>query len=134
MKITFKDFKIYLNNDGYSFSEIVHLFNAIRSMDRESRSWVIRWFNKGTLPSEEVEGVTASYLIEECGYKTLNAFIVLDWLKSDPQAAKYFILKIPSTISPSESIGDEIAQYVDEGVITSANISIDEKDALTETD
>lgn len=111
MKVTYKEFESYLKKDGYSAGEIDHLFHAVKAMDRESRMWVLRWFVNGTLPDIEVEGVTAGFLIEKCGYKPLNAFIVLDWLKSDPQAAKYFILKIPSTIAPGDAIGDGISKY-----------------------
>ena len=114
MKITYRDFLAYLKQEGYSDGEAVHLFGAVKSMDRQSRAWVLRWFNKGILPDAMIEGVTASYLINNCGYKPLNAFIVLDWLKTDPQAAKYFVLKIPSTISPSETIGDEMEEYINE--------------------
>ena len=112
MKITYGEFHDYLNNEDYAESEIKHLFNAIRSMDRESILWVIRWFCTGNLPQKEIEGVTAEFLINECKYRPLNAFIILDWLKADPQAAKYFVLKRPSTISPSDSIGQEMEELL----------------------
>lgn len=112
MKITFKEFHNFLCENGCSEAEIRHLFGAVRSMDPESRNWVIRWFCTGELPGQEVEGVTARELIDHYGYKPLNAFIVLDWLKADPQAAKYFLLKIPSTIPPDESIGEEMEKLL----------------------
>lgn len=131
MRIIYREFEEYLKKDGYSSDEIEHLFNAIKSMDRESQEWVLKWFNKGILPQNEIEGVTATYLIEKCGYKPLNAFIVLDWLKTDPQAAKYFVLKIPSTISPSESIGDEIMKFVDGASIKNSKKKIQKNDFIT---
>ena len=131
MRIIYREFEEYLKKDGYSSDEIEHLFNAIKSMDRESQEWVLKWFNKGILPQNEIEGVTATYLIEKCGYKPLNAFIVLDWLKTDPQAAKYFVLKIPSTISPSESIGDEIMKFVDGASIKNSKKKIPKNDFIT---
>lgn len=132
MKLTYKEFELYLKKDGYSAGEIAHLFNVIKAMDKESRIWVIRWFVNGTIPDIEVEGVTASSLIEKYGYKPLNAFIVLDWLKSDPQAAKYFILKIPATISPSDAIGDEMSKYVDTSGLQSVDDIDNKKDFLTD--
>mgnify|MGYP001851198626 CR=1 FL=1 len=132
MKITYKEFEAYLEKAGYSLREIAHLFNAVKSMDRDSRKWVLRWFDNGALPSIEIEGVTASYLVDECGYKPMNAFIILDWLKTDPQAAKYFILKIPSTVSPSESIGEEIIKYIDDKEIKSSITPVDERDFLND--
>ena len=132
MKISYKDFKACLEIDGYSAGEIDHLFNAVKSMDSTSRAWVIRWLNKGMLPDDEIEGVTAAYLIEELKYKPINAFIVLDWLKTDPEAAKYHILKITSPIPPSESVGREMAKYIDEARALSAAESINTQEPLTD--
>lgn len=112
MKIIFKEFCSFLLNEGCTEAEICHLYGAVKSMDAESRSWVIRWFCTSELPEDEIEGITAKYLIDQCGYKPLNAFIILDWLKTDPQAAKYFVLKIPVTISPSDSIGQEVDELL----------------------
>ena len=117
MRISFKEFHRFLSEDDYTDREIRHLFHAVKAMDQESRRWVLRWFNQGSYPDQEVEGVTAKYLVEPCGYRPLNALIILDWLKADPQAAKYFVLKIPSTISPGEAIGEEIEKIMEaEGI------------------
>ena len=78
---------------------------------------MLRRFNQASYPDQEIEGVTAKYLVETCGYRPLNALIILDWLKADPQAAKYFVLKIPSTIPPGEAIGEEIEKIMEaEGI------------------
>ena len=117
MRISFKEFHRFLSEDDYTDKEIRHLFHAVKAMDQESRRWVLRWFNQGSYPDQEIEGVTAKYLVETCGYRPLNALIILDWLKADPQAAKYYVLKIPSTISPGEAIGEEIEKIMEaEGI------------------
>ena len=117
MRIAFKEFHRFLSEDDYTDKEIRHLFHAVKAMDQESRRWVLRWFNQGSYPDQEIEGVTAKYLVETCGYRPLNALIILDWLKADPQAAKYFVLKIPSTIPPGEAIGEEIEKIMEaEGI------------------
>lgn len=110
MKITFKEFRSFFLKEGCSETELRQLYRAVRTLDGESRRWVIRWFCTGELPGDEIEGVTAEYLIDKCGYKPLNAFIILDWLKAEPREAKYFMTKIPVTISPSDSIGHEVAE------------------------
>ena len=111
MKITFREFRDFLFEAGCSEAEVCHLYRA--------------------LPDAEVEGVTAGYLVEKCGYKPLNAFIVLDWLKADPQAAKYFVLKLPSTISPSDSIGQEVSERMRrEGREAPPLEAVDERDIL----
>lgn len=126
MKITYKDFGIFMKSEGYTESETKHLFSAVKSMDRESRAWVVEWFNKGVFPDKEIEGVTAEYLINQCGYKPLNAFIVLDWLKADPQAAKYFVLKFPSTIPPDDAIGSDIEKIMEEEGMKIEHIHLDD--------
>ena len=117
MRISFKEFHRFLSEDDYTDKEIRHLFHAVKAMDQESRRWVLRWFNQGSYPDQEIEGVTETYLVETCGYRPLNALIILDWQKADPQAAKYFVLKIPSTIPPGEAIGEEIEKIMEaEGI------------------
>ncbi|MBR6777612.1 MAG: hypothetical protein IKM27_07685 [Clostridia bacterium] len=94
-RLTFRDFKSHLEKDNfYTEKEIRHLFNAVKQMDKETKGWVINWFFTGEYPSKEVEQVTVRALVEEFGYKPLNAFIAIDWLKQDPAAAKYFMVQI----------------------------------------
>lgn len=112
MKINFIEFRNFFSRDGYKDGEIRHLFNAVRSMDKESRSWVFWWFAADRLPTKEIHGVTAEYLINKFGYKPINALIILDWLKTDPQTAKYFLLKISASIPPSDSISQEMEQLL----------------------
>ncbi len=96
-KITFREFKSLLKKENfYTDKEIRHLFNAVKHMDKETKGWVINWFHTGEYPSNEVEQITVRTLVEEFGFKPLNAFITIDWLKQDPQAAKYFIMKMPT--------------------------------------
>ena len=112
MKITFKQFHSSLLDLGYSRAEIRHLYKAVKNMDPQSRHWVIRWFFANELPDVEIEGGTAGDLVSKGGYQPLNALIVLDWLKTDPQTAKYFLLKSPGTVSPSDSIGPEVERLL----------------------
>ena len=125
MKITFREFHNFLSRDGYQDGEIRHLFNAVRAMDSESRSWAIWWFAADRLPTIEIEGVTAEYLVKKCGYKPINALIILDWLKTDPQAAKYFLLKMSASISLTDSISQEMEQILQEEGIEPTRLGSD---------
>lgn len=103
-RITYTQFKKHLEREGfYSAREILHLFHAVKQMDKESRGWVIAWFEDGTYPEKAVEQITVRELVEDFGYKPLNAFIAIDWLKHDPQAAKYFIVKSVTAIAETEA-------------------------------
>lgn len=112
MKMTYSEFESVLSHDNYGAQEIRHLFNAVKAMSAKSRLWVIKWILTGELPEEAVEDVTAEELIQEYGFKPMNAFIVLDWLQTDPQAAKYFILKNHSGFVPSEEIAQEMRDFL----------------------
>ncbi|HPF88281.1 MAG TPA: hypothetical protein PK537_09555 [Candidatus Limiplasma sp.] len=111
-KITFREFQVHMQGFGYSDNEIKHLFGAVKALDSETRGWMIRWFWDGEFPTKEIEGVTFRYLVNDFGYKPLNAFIVLDWLKSNPDAAKYFVLLKPADTPPGEKVGNEMVEIL----------------------
>ena len=114
MRITYREFQRFMKQDGYTEKEIRHLFNTIRKMDRESRRWVIRWFHEGEFPKKEVEGVTVEWLIKELNYKPINAFIAINWLKEDPAAAKYFMVKQRAGVDPSKEVGSEMKEFLEQ--------------------
>ena len=112
MKMTYQEFENILLNDEYSIREIRHLFRAVREMDKQSRLWVIKWILFGEFPADEVEGLTAKKLVDGMGFKPMNAFIILDWLKNEPDTAKYFLLKTHHSQDPSEQIGQEMLDFL----------------------
>ena len=124
-KITFKEFNALLKKENfYSDREIRHLFNAIRQTDKETRKWIIDWFFTGEYPAKVVEQITVRELIDEFGFKPINAFITIDWLKHDPEAAKYFIMRAPIigkdiVIGDDETInGEKTGEYTGVGLDT----------------
>lgn len=118
-RITFLEFQHALRDEGYTPGEIRYLFGAVKEMDEESRGWVVDWIIHNVLPQDVVEGVTAEFLIEEGKYKPINAMIVLDWLKSDPAAAKYFVMLQPK----DRPLGEEgVKQRLGDGVDISEDL------------
>lgn len=87
------DFFAALENEGYTKEELDHLFYVVYHMDKKVRKWVINWFHGKGYPQERVEGVTVLELVEKQGLKPLNAFIVMNWLLKDPDAAKYSLTR-----------------------------------------
>lgn len=124
-KISFEEFQTHLQPAGYSAPAIKNLFGAVKTMDKETRGWVIRWLWDGETPEKTIEGVTYGYLVNVLGYKPLNAFIVLDWLKADPDAAKYFVLLKPADMSPGEKVGREMVEILRENGRTPTPIDED---------
>ena len=113
-RISYREFKSFLKKSNYyTDREIRHLFNSVKQFDKETKIWLIDWFNTGDYPSKEVEQVTVRTLVEDFGYKPIAAFIAIDWLKQDPQAAKYFLVKLAKTdldAAPSVVVDDEETQ------------------------
>lgn len=87
-----QDFYESMGGEGYSLRELAHLFRVVCEMDSRVRRWTLRWLLGMGLPKERIEGVCVPDLIDE-GYRPMNAFIIMDWLIKDPQAAKYSLVR-----------------------------------------
>lgn len=46
------------------------------------------WFRTGSLPEDMYEGFTVAELVEERGFMVPAAFLYLDWVLKEPEAAK----------------------------------------------
>lgn len=108
-KITYSEFSRFLLGEGYSPSESLNLFREMKQLSPKVRGWVIDWFFGGGYPTEVVEDMTVQMLVEEAELKPLNAFIAIDWLMKDPDAAKFALThaKMPSVEEPEEP-GQEV--------------------------
>ena len=117
-RISYREFKSFLKKSNYyTDREIRHLFNSVKQLDKETKSWVIDWFNTGEYPVKEVEQVTVRSLVEDFGYKPIAAFIAIDWLKQDPKAAKYFMIKIAKTDPDAAPSGFEDSDEEQDDII-----------------
>lgn len=119
-RIKYKDFVSILSEMDYSPADILHLYYEIKKMDPKIRNWFICWVEDGEYPSDRIEGVTVQQLVEEGGMKPINAFIMIDWLNSDPEAAKYAIthLKMPLSIEKANTIPDDMEEPENDDEIT----------------
>lgn len=112
MKMTYKQFEDILLHDDYSIREIRHLFNAVKAMSGKARMRVIRWVLFGEISSEAVEELSAEELIDTFGFKPINAFVVLDWLETAPEEAKYFLTKHHASYVPDEEVVQEMRDFL----------------------
>ena len=132
MKITFNEFKSFFKKDGYADSDIAVMFKGIKGMQPKTRRWLIKWFFTGELPTEKVEDVTVEYLINECDYKPVNAFIIIDWLMTEPDYAKYILLKQNPAADISEETKQEMLDALKEMGAEPEVISVDETEDIEE--
>ncbi|MCD7824130.1 MAG: hypothetical protein LUG86_08990 [Oscillospiraceae bacterium] len=103
-----------MSDFGYTDEDIRTLFRSVREMDDESRGWVISWINGKGLPKATVEGVTAKYLVDEVKMQPVNALIALDWLKHEPETAKFYILRLAKDDSENEAAMEKMKKIVEE--------------------
>ena len=113
MRLTFKEFKKVFLKEGYSESDITILFKSIKSLNKTTKRWFVKWFFTGEYPTEKVEDVTVEFLVEKCGYKPANAFIIIDWLMADPDSAKYALLtQYDKAIAVDEKAKKDAIEYL----------------------
>ena len=112
-KIGRKEFFMALENEGYTKQELKHLFHVVRHMDKKVRKWVIDWFGGKGYPKDRIEGVTVMDLVEKQGLKPLNAFIVMNWLLTDPDAAKYSLTRPGLELMIDEITKKEILEQME---------------------
>ncbi len=63
----------------------------------------LAWWQSGTMPGTlEIEGFTTERLMAEHGMKPIAAFLTLDWLAREPQAAKVSLARGHDSIRPSK--------------------------------
>ena len=112
-KLNYADFeKEILNGQKYSDRNLKMIFLALSEMDKESRKWYIRFVLTGTYPDAEIEGYTVKDLVENLNYTNTQAFLVFDWLKDNPEEAKFFITSnFPSLEMSSETV-DKMREYL----------------------
>ncbi|MBE6728103.1 MAG: hypothetical protein E7562_05610 [Ruminococcaceae bacterium] len=132
MKITFSEFKNFFKKNGYADSDIAILFKGVKGMQPKTKRWFIKWLFTGELPTEKVEDVTVEFLINECGYKPANAFIIIDWLMTEPDYAKYILLKQTNERVISDETKQEMLEILNGMGAEPEVISVDETEDIEE--
>ena len=73
---------------GYTHPEAEQAAMKIERMAPWLLEQLDQWFRTGSLPEEEYEGFTVAELVDERGFTVPAAFLYLDWLMKEPEAAK----------------------------------------------
>lgn len=114
-KLEYREFARFLLSEGYSPVETLNLFREIKNMTPEVRSWFLDWFHYGVFPEAVVEGVTVRMLVEEAEMRPINAFITMDWLLTDPEAAKFALTHVMHpAVTEEEDIPQTLPEEPDE--------------------
>lgn len=77
-----------LKEEGYPFYMIEQTVEKIDNLQPAIKDCFEKWVKDGVYPEIEIEGFTFRRFIEEQDKTAVAAFLALDWLIRDPQAAK----------------------------------------------
>lgn len=77
-----------LRNEGYSKAGAKSAAEKIVGMDAELRVSLQKWLDHRELDHLAVDGISLLELTETLGYREIAAFLILDWLKREPDKAK----------------------------------------------
>jgi hypothetical protein len=102
--------KNYIIEQGFSAKEAQYTIGRIRKMDKQIKKSFILWFNKGILPKYSIENITFNELIEELKMNEINAFLFINWLNKEPEAAKKAILRLRCEVKGN--VNDEITDEI----------------------
>lgn len=128
-KLTYLGFRKIINGKDRSEREIIRLYKSVKKMDKEILIGFIDWVNGAPYPEITVEGFDIPYLVNEYGLNPINAFIVMSWLKEDPQAAKYALYHRPKSEKISASEKEFLRKFLEsKGVGVSDDSSDDTGD------
>ena len=111
-RITYKEFYRTINDETLSDRDVRRLFLAVKDSNTDVKKWFIDWYCGDGYPSVTVEGITAEFLAEEYGMNPVNAFLTLDWLREDPRAAKYFLVKRHMPPMITEEVEAEMQEFL----------------------
>lgn len=87
-----------LMDAGYSSGGAKSAAEKILVMDEEIREGLSRWMEEGELVDIAIEDISVHELVNELGYKEIAAFLMLDWLRREPDAAKEAICRFADRV------------------------------------
>ena len=73
---------------GYTRHEAEQAAAKMEQMTPRLLEQLDLWFRTGNLPEDACEGFTVAELVEERGFAVPAAFLYLDWVIREPDAAK----------------------------------------------
>ena len=113
-KLLYSEFvKKMLESEDIEESRLKVMFQALSKMDNESRGWFIKCMLFGTYPQNKVDGYTVQDLMEKFSYTKVQAFLVFDWLKHEPEQAEYFLFSPAQVDEPiSEHTRQKMIAYL----------------------
>lgn len=97
-----------LEENGYTKAEAKSAAEKILSMDQDIKAALIQWMEDGIIENVVVEGFDVCGLMEHMGFSAIASFLLLDWLKRNPNEAKTALGGILDRVIVSDELLEEI--------------------------
>lgn len=104
--------KYLINKLDYDDQTAKATIAEIRKMDPEILHMFVVWFNgdiSAPLPNKKINGITLQNIIDLNHVDPVSAFIDLNWIKEDPDNARYYIAK-PCSSSSEQDITEDMKE------------------------
>ena len=94
----------------YSERETMQAVSAVERMNPDLQADLMEYLVTGRITPVVVEGVTVTDLMEKAGMNPVTAFLSLDYLKTDPEEAKYILTRKKEELVVDEKRVEEYAR------------------------
>jgi hypothetical protein len=121
-----------LKDDNFSTKDALHVIKRVRHLDSEIKERLEQWLSDGESPEITIHGISYNDLVEKASMKKVRAFLMLDWIKSEPTEALYYLAHERNTtsitLSPEEmrQLEEVGEQLKNQGIIVKSPLLPDE--------
>lgn len=98
---------------GYSPEKAKQTIGRLRKMDPEILHLFLEWYKTKKLPGDPVNGVTIRELMEHDGLNPVAVFLALNWVKRDPQTARYALSHPVDAVALTQSDEEELRKIAE---------------------
>lgn len=92
----------------YSERETMQAVSAVEKMTPDLQADLMEYLVTGRITPVVIEGVTVTDLMEKSGMNPITAFLSLDYLKTDPEEAKYILTRKKEELVVDEKRVEEL--------------------------
>lgn len=105
-----------LKRNGYSDAAASSAAPKIEKMDAQLKNDLLRWDKIGDFPDKEIDGFTVAGLVENVGMHPIGAFLMMDWLLREPDAARCALAQPIAELEINQTALTRIAESEDADV------------------
>lgn len=100
----------FLKKNGYPDVSAVSAAAKLDVLSADLQDALLRWDKSGELPDLEAEGFTLRDLVDYNGLTEIAAFLMLDWLRREPETAKLALAEPMDRLEIGENERKQLAE------------------------